>query len=566
MVDSRRICAGRIFRIWRAFGCLIRGIHSFSVKIIENSTEKESTVMNKWKRVLAMTIATALSIGALVGCANQGTKNTGASAEVTDNFNATGYPIVKEPITLKMMGVINPQYLKWEENEFFKRMEEKTNIHFEFSTFANDAWAEKKSLAFASGDLPDVFFKASITAKEEITYGADGQLVALEGLIDQYAPNLKTIFNERPTVKKNITTPDGHIYTLPNVNSGRNNAMFYINKKWMDELSLQEPNTVDDLYNILKAFKERDPGCIPMNVMGTDQLCRLLASYGLLFNENNIFAEDGKVVYSPIDERYKKGVTFLKKLYQGGLLDSEVFTQTKQQQTAKGSTGRIGFTYAASPMQVVGEKYHFDYLAITPLVEKEGDERISRGSSETLRGTFAITNKNKYPAESIRWIDYLFSEEGGIMATAGVENVDYKWNEDGTWDYILGEGEETSTDHLAKISAQGVAWFPGFAPDEFMSKINDPFEKVLWPMRERVYPYEKEIYPQNYFSVEDQVRISSLTADMNPYVTQSMAQFITGDLDIEQEWDNYVNTLKRMGVDELIELYQKGYDDFNSED
>ena len=521
--------------------------------------------MNKSKRVLAAAIAAALCIGSMAGCADKENKNTGASAEVTDNFNATGYPIVKEPITLKMMGVINPQYNRWEENEFFKRMEEKTNIHFEFSTFSNDAWAEKKSLAFASGDLPDIFFKGSLTAKEEITYGSDGQLIELEGLIDQYAPNLKAIFEERPTVKKNITTPDGHIYSLPNISSGRNNAMFYINKKWMDELGLEEPETVDDLYNILKAFKERDPNCFPMNVMGTDQLCRLLSSYGLLFNENNIFAENGRVVYSPMDERYRRGVTFLKKLYQEGLLDSEVFTQTKQQQTAKGSTGRIGFTYANSPMQVVGEQYHFDYLAILPLVENEGDERISRGSSETLRGTFAITNKNQYPAESIRWIDYLYSEEGAIMATAGLEDVDYQWNEDGTWDYILGEGEESSSDHLAKISVQGVAWFPGLTAEDFMAKANDPFERALQPMRERVYPYEKEIYPQNYFSVEDQTRISALTADLNPYVTQSMAQFITGDLDIEQEWDNYVNTLKRMGVEELIELYQKGYDDFYSD-
>lgn len=515
--------------------------------------------MNKFKRLAALVVVTALSAGALAGCGDKPEEPT--TAKVTDNFNATGYPIVKEKITMKMMGVINPQYSKWEENEFFKRMEELTNIHFEFATFGNDVWGEKKSLAFASGDLPDVFLKGALSVKEEMTYGEDGQLIELEGLIDQYAPNLKGIFEERPSVKKNITTPDGHIYALPAVNSGRNNSMFYLNKKWMDELGLEMPKTVDDLYEVLKAFKQRDPDCYPVSLMGTDQLCRLLASYGVLFNENNIFAENGKVIYSPMDERFKRGVIFLKKLYQEGLLDSEVFTQTKQQQISKGSTGRIGLIYANSPMQTVGEQYHFDYAVMMPLTEKDGDVPISRGSSETLRGTFAITSKNQYPAETIRWVDYLYSEEGGIMATAGLEGVDYKWNDDGTWDYILEEGE-TVTNRLAKISAQGTVHFPLLTPEDFMMKANDPFEKSLWPMREQVYPYEKEIYPQNYFTSEDQVRVSSLTADLNPYVTQSMAQFITGDLDIETEWENYVNTLKRMGVDELVELYQKGYDDY----
>ncbi len=516
--------------------------------------------MKRKLKMIAAGLAALMAVSGLAACGGKDDAKT--TTQVTDNFNKEGYPIVKDKITMKMMGVINPAYVKWEENEFFKRMEEKTNIHFEFTTVTQDAWAEKKSLAFASGDLPDIFLKAALSAKEEAMYGEDGSLIALESLIEQYAPNLTKIFEERPTVKRNITTLDKHIYALPYINSGKSSANFFINKKWMDELGFSEPETPEELYQILKAFKQRDPNCIPFSVTGTDQLSRFLAAFGILFNEDNIFLEGDKVTFSPIDERYKRGLKYLHKLYQEQLLDSEVFTQTKQQHVAKGSSGRLGMYYAASPMNVVDTKYHFDYLSMLPMSEEKGGKKIARGSSETLRGAFAITKKNQYPAESIRWVDELYSEEGGIMATAGVKDVDYKFNEDGSWDYILQDGEKTSNDRLAKISVQGVVYFPLLYPEEFMAKINNPYEKFLQPQNERIYPYQQEMFPQTYFPLESQTRIASLTADINAYVTQSMAQFVTGDLNIDNDWDNYMNTLKRMGVDDLIKIYQDRYDNY----
>lgn len=44
------------------------------------------------------------------------------------------------------------------------------------------------------------------------------------------------------------------------------------------------------------------------------------------------------------------------------------------------------------------------------------------------------------------------------------------------------------------------------------------------------------------------------------YVKTSMARFITGELNLEKDWDSYVDTLKGYDVDSYIGLYQKAYD------
>lgn len=40
----------------------------------------------------------------------------------------------------------------------------------------------------------------------------------------------------------------------------------------------------------------------------------------------------------------------------------------------------------------------------------------------------------------------------------------------------------------------------------------------------------------------------------------SIAQFVTGAKSIDNDWDAYLNDLQGYGVDQYVELLQKGYD------
>ena len=146
----------------------------------------------------------------------------------------------------------------------------------------------------------------------------------------------------------------------------------------------------------------------------------------------------------------------------------------------------------------------------------------------------------------------------------GEENEDYKFNDDGTWDWILPEGYDVAK-HRGEISVQGTTFFPELQPSEFWNKLNNPLEASLVDIRARVNQYDRLPYPTVYFSNDDQKRIAAIHADLKEYVNQSQARFITGDMDIDSEWDTYITTMENMGMKELVDIYQKRYDKYVTE-
>ena len=136
-----------------------------------------------------------------------------------------------------------------------------TNVHLDFTdVLAAEGYDEKKSLMWASNEYPDVFVRAFLSNTEIVKYGSMGILAPLEDLIEKYAPNLQKLIDEDPAILTRITAPDGHIYALPavfTVTAARTDK-FWINQSWLDQVGLDIPKTVDELEEVLRAFKGVD--------------------------------------------------------------------------------------------------------------------------------------------------------------------------------------------------------------------------------------------------------------------------------------------------------------------
>ena len=488
--------------------------------------------------------------------------------EVTIDINSTGYPVAEQTINLTMMGIKSGIQCEWKDNLFFQEMEKLTNIHFTFNTTDSTVFDEKKNLAFASGELPDVFFKAQLKESEIANYGGQGILIPLEDLIDKYAPNLKALLEQNPDVKKAITCPDGHIYSLPAIQlKSKNFNQTVFNQKWMDKLGLSEPENVDDLYEILKAFKTQDPNGngiqdeIPISFVGIDQLkASLLHGFGVICDSHNMFIDNGEAKFIPYTDEFVDAVKYFKKLYSEGLMDKDSFTQNSNQLSAKGKgeDELLGMFYTSGAFLYVGENRHFDYQSMIPLKTADG-RQIYMGWEGIGIGAYSITNVCKYPEAAMRWVDYLYSEEGGKLVWCGVENETYKINEDGTWDWILEEGQEQN-DLRGKATIQSGTNVPHLNPEDFFYKINNVYEQSLKPLRARIMPYVVQAVPTIYFDDADLKTVNSITADIDPYVNEMMTKFIIGTADIDAEMGAFRQKLKDMRADELVEIYQRTYD------
>lgn len=200
------------------------------------------------------TTTSATTTTAKAGTTTAAATEPTTTEEEIPNFNPEGFPIVNEPITLTMLSIQPSSMIDdWTQHKFFQRAEELTGIRFIFNNVPVDVYNERKQLGWASGDLPDLFFKAVIGVEEEVIYGdGEGLLVPLNDLIDKYGPNIQYLFQERPDAKQAWTLPSGKIYTLGSVGGKSMHPAWYINVVWLDRLGLDMPTNPDELYNALK--------------------------------------------------------------------------------------------------------------------------------------------------------------------------------------------------------------------------------------------------------------------------------------------------------------------------
>ncbi|MBM7584512.1 putative aldouronate transport system substrate-binding protein [Bacillus pakistanensis] len=521
------------------------------------------------KKVLIMILTLVLVTSMLAACTEKSNNNENAKNKVA--INKEGFPIVDEKLKMSIMGPDVGQ-ANWKDMAFFKEMEKMTNVQFEFTTPPLSDFETKLNLAFASGEIPDVLFGSSLTAEQEVKYGKQGVLIPLEDLIKKYAPNIQKMFEENPDVKKSITTVDGHIYSLPMVDK---NAVWYMgplwyNGKWLDALGVKElPKTTDELYTLLKRFKTEDPNGngkadeIPFTSVALDDArLWLLGAFG--HTAWGIEEINGEVSYTPIEDGYKEYLKFMNKLYDEKLMDREVFSQSNEQKKAKGQSNRVGLFQDWYSYFTTGDKEEEadNDPMFHPISSSVTDEPVAPLSPGIYRGQFSITNKNANPAAAIRWVDYLYSQEGSELLNIGKAGDVWDWvdKDKGTRKLLESpiEGKTiedyrgtTTPDFGINVPALR-STIEGFPVPEFKKFIDLETDN-------KIKPFAKIPYPLVYLTPEEQEEVSRINADLDTYVEQMEAKFITG-VEPMSSWDKYVKTIEDMGVDKLIQIYQDAYD------
>src|SRR5690625_3285810 len=141
-------------------------------------------------------------------------------------------------------------------------------------------------------------------------------------------------------------------------------------------------------------------------------------------NGEHMMLKDDKAVYAPALEEYKEYLEYMHKLYSEDLLDSDVFTPDLPKYRSEGAENNIGLGVDGAPNAL----YQFDdfddtdkYPLLPPLTSPNNDEKIIPQSSNVNKNAFAITKENDDPEAAIRWVDYLYSEEGAQLVQVGEE-------------------------------------------------------------------------------------------------------------------------------------------------
>ncbi len=277
---------------------------------------------------------------------NTGNDNTAVADtqnQENDNFNETGYPIVKEPLTLKVMFCIRDVDSMIDPNEMpaVQALEEKTGIHIEWEVIKGSDWDTKLNLMFASGEYPDIILAANSQGIDE-EFGVTQHLVIpVDDLTEKYMPNYtERIEAEEEDPTMGLVASDGQKYSVgylvaQNINT---NQPFFINQSWLDALNLDMPKSLDELTDALRAFKTQDPNGngeadeVPLE-MGVDTgfygIRYMLPMFGIPCDPDKwIYIDDNKQVQlTPTQEGFRDCMEWLHMLFEEDLLDPEIVSQ-----------------------------------------------------------------------------------------------------------------------------------------------------------------------------------------------------------------------------------------------
>lgn len=511
-------------------------------------------------------------------------------------------PIVKEPITLKVLTANNTGVIDFATNKTTKWFEEQTGIKIEWEVVPDINVS--KSVILNSGDYPDVFLSAQLTNADIVKYGMEeGVFLPLNDLIDQQGYWIKQVFEQSPYALKESIAPDGNIYALPQVNEAYHVTVpckLWINTQWLDNLGLEMPTTTDEFADVLRAFRDLDANGngdandeIPLTgiggytpaLPGGQPYFLTLGSYlfgGFInFSQQNGVVQPFKgVVDTAYDkEEFREALRYMAMLYQEGLIDPEFVSQERSNIRAKVSneSGNLVGAFVSHSIHMYAAldgELQKQYNVLPPLKGPNGLQSAPlMPFSSNPPNCYAISTTCKNPEAAFRFADFMYSTEATYRNYFGEEGVDYRLAEEGE---VGINGEPALYKGLVPFTGpqnenwceQGVqnrsnAWRLG---EVSVSDIYDPLglETRLYQAsviyREHTVK-DEEVYPNAIFmSPEENAEYAQIFVAIGNYVKESVQKFIVGAMDLDKDWDDYVNTLNNIGLARYEQILQNAYD------
>lgn len=513
-------------------------------------------------------------------------------------FNEPGtLPVFKETVKLTI-GVPALEKVDFDTNYYSLLLQEKANAELTFVIIPDTSevnYKNKLAIMIATETpLPDIII-AHLSYQEISCYGSQGVFIPLNEYYEKSSYYIKKYIDSGDSIYlPYITSPDGNIYGIPRIAPEIGDEWAYrswINKTWLDYLGLPMPETTDDYYNVLKAFKEQDPNQnnkadeIPLigsingwnrqhgeYLMNSFIYCNIGGDSNALY----LLVDENKKLYPAyITPQWRAGLEYMNKLCSEGLMSPLSFTQsdTAFKKIIENEEIQLVGSFPSGSLSVYKDDSirKRDMLPMPPLTGPDGACYATHVTT-TIRQSFFITKYCNNPEAAFRLGDLMWEEELSITNRFGKQGEH--------WEYY--KGEEKGLYHSLGIpatlkiiqnvwsqSGHNANWndrAPGRRTDAMGTNgqvwDGDPYSFAY--MTAQAVPLyigkvPDEVVMNINYTEEEWNQICDIHTSLAAYVTESRTRFIMGDLPLS-EWDNYLREFNAIGLDKYLEVTQKAYD------
>jgi len=477
---------------------------------------------------------------------------------------------------LFMESATDPFRADWDVLRFF---EEEHGVRFNAQSVPGADFGQRRSILFASGDIPDVTINA--WPGEMSQFAQDGLLLPVSAHLD-LMPNFNEVVTEWDMWSEldNIRELDGEFYIMPGLGQhALRTVSFGIREDIFEDLEIPIPETYDDLFNALVILNEEFPDSLGLGEYFSGQ--QMMAFMAPAFGTHGGFSlpwgyawhwDRQEWYFAPTSPEMRDMLRWFNNLYEAGGLDREAFTQDSNQWGRKVATE----LYLVFPLSATWERRGtennlreagVEHARVKQLFPLAGPAQgpITQPSSR-VQGGAAISSRIERRddfAEVMAFLDWLYySEESAIISAWGIEGVHW------TFDESI-EGYVRTRDDIATVLNPDAPFHRrrdfGIGYDGLASRAMGRITSG-WGIRYadmEVYTFNRTIMDNNWTPIDDPIvrftqqqtdRTRLLITALNDFNNTMRFQFIYGQACLDDDWDNFVAENVRRGSEELMEV------------
>lgn len=522
----------------------------------------------RWERAGICLLAAALAASAVTGCAGG---KSGKTTEIKPGADFS-YPIETDEKLQYWYVDYTAGKVKREEAPLYQEVAARTGVEVSYIPVTPSVAQEQFNLLLASGSIPEVVMYNWMSLPGGAQSAVDGgHILKLNDLIEDYMPNLKAYLEADKSRDKQAKNDEGNYCFVPAFR-GDPELLTYtgpiIRKDWLDDLGMEVPETLDEWYAALKAFKDKKGAAAPFVCDSAYLTMFISGAYPVSMggNSDDCYLDQGRVVYGPVQPAFKEAVRVLHRWYQEGLIDPNIASVDSNTINSKMTGGQSGASIGLAGgalgkwllnmrdtdpgYQLVGTKY--------PVVNKGDVPYLGQLDSTMMNNCQGISAKAKNPALVARYLDFFFSPEGIKLYNYGKEGVAYD-TVDGKpvfKEEILNSGDISK--YADFNGGLGVQQWGAYSQNLIFDSQREAIES--W----RYSDGEQHLMPPVTFSAEESAQVTKLLSDIKTYQSEMFFKFVFGVEDIETGFDSYVSQIKSMGIDQVLACKQTAYERYNN--
>lgn len=504
----------------------------------------------------------------------------------------------------------------YETNALTKYLEDRMNIDIKFRVFdsVNANRKTQMNAMIAGGEeLPDILFRCFLSKEDQAYYGEGNYLVDLAPYFDNYeqwdlaqkydwGTKMYEWNKDHPAsidyTLNAFRTPEGNMYAWPALSTGGEfdpQAQMYINKVWLDKLGLEMPRDWDSLFEVLRAFRDKDPNGngiadeIPMlgfatHIYGNIPMWTVNSLGEVYWNENGFFSvtDEGEVYLPYVQDGYREGIRICNQLIEEGLMAPLSYTITKDEIKS--------VLTPASGIPVCGvisghHEVHMDTETTDVLMQYEvlppfENSFISRGTSGNNRYFFITTDCDDFDLAAEFLFQFCGIPEVFYASNYGQEGVDWEWCTDYETGlrlpHILNDQAYVGvTSTTWGISGPTYAWYGEGSPYQdgdpnppsdvydmaaHVEHLKQDLSDLYGEVSKRNNPVQIQYIPD--FTAEEIEANGDSQANLKLFFQEQRALFAVGQLDIDDDkvWAEYIEKANSLGMETLVKNAQAAYD------